>query len=195
MLTEFEHADDIIVAVRDLQDPMKCLMKVLPTKSALIDECAPIEAQKGDESLMASIDVLHAEAIKSFMARMSILRQNTTKAYNLIWRECSPALQSELRGHTERKQNYYSSDCVWLLKTVSLLSAEVDNKPYVLGYDPTGILNRLWLGSSPLIKAKGAYQRESPPRHRSHVPDHCTNRQRSHPPPRPLAERLHAELP
>ena len=124
MLTELEHPADIVVAERDIKDSMECLLKKdMPTKSDLIDECALTEAKKGDESLMVSIDILYAEEIKSFMARRPILRQNTTKAYNLIWRQCSPALQSELRGHTERKQNYYSSDCVWLLKTVSLLSA------------------------------------------------------------------------
>jgi hypothetical protein len=130
-MTEFKNPADIIVAVRDIADPMKPLMKNMPKLSDLMDDMALTPTERTDATMLESLGKLHAEEMKVFAARRAMLRQNKTKAYGVIWGQCSPALQSELMGEPKFKDKSASFDCIWLLETLNLLSAGVDKNSNV----------------------------------------------------------------
>ena len=130
-MTEFNNPADIIVAVRDISDPMKTFMKNMPKLADLIEDMGLTDAERNDDSMLASLTKLHSEEMKVFAAHRAVLRQNKTKAYGVIWGQCSPALQSELMGETDYPSMSASFDCVWLLETLNLLSAGVDKNSNV----------------------------------------------------------------
>jgi hypothetical protein len=130
-MTEFKNPADIIVAVRDIADPMKPLMKVMSKLSDLTDDMVLTDAERADALMIESLGKLHAEEMKVFAARRAMLRQNKTKVYSVIWGQCSPALQSELMGEQEYQTMSTSFDCIWLLETLNLFSAGVDKNSNV----------------------------------------------------------------
>jgi hypothetical protein len=69
VMTEFKNPADIIVAVRDIADPMKPLMKDMPKLSDLTDDMVLTDAAEGADALMIeSLGKLHANEMKVFAA-------------------------------------------------------------------------------------------------------------------------------
>jgi hypothetical protein len=68
VMTEFKNPADIVVAVRDISDPMRPLMKDMPKVDDLMSDMALTDAEKLDKSMVASIEKLHAEEKKGLAA-------------------------------------------------------------------------------------------------------------------------------
>ncbi len=126
VMTEFKNPAEIVVAVRDIKDPVKLLLKDMPTEADLITDMGLTDEQKKDVSMMASITKLFGEDMKVFAGQRLVLKQNKTKLYGVIWGQCTSALQSEMMGDLEYKAKSADFDCVWLLLTLKLLSAGMD---------------------------------------------------------------------
>jgi hypothetical protein len=84
IITEFKNPADIIVAIQDITNPMKPIMKDMPKVIDLMDDMGLTDAEKADKTIVTSINKLHAEEMKVFAARRAILCQNKTKAYGIF---------------------------------------------------------------------------------------------------------------
>jgi len=102
-MTSIKNPADIIVAVKEISDPLKSLMKDMPKQTDLIAEIGLSDEDRKDTTMMESIQKLYLEEMKVFASRTSVAKQNKTKLYGVIWGQCSPALQTELMGDTKFK--------------------------------------------------------------------------------------------
>ena len=126
VMTEFKNPADIVIAVREIKDPIKLLLKDMPTEADLVADMGLTVDQQMDTSMMASINKLFGEDMKVFAGQRLVVKQNKTKLYGVIWGQCTSALQSELMGDPAYKMKLTEFDCVWLLSTLKLLSAGMD---------------------------------------------------------------------
>ena len=94
-MTEFKNPADIVIAVMDTKDPIKLLLKDMPTEADLVKDMGLMIDQQMDVSMMASITKLFGEDMKVFAGQRLVVKQNKTKLYGVIWGQCTSALQSE----------------------------------------------------------------------------------------------------
>ena len=78
-MTEFKNPADIVIAVRDIKDPIKLLLKDMPTEADLIKDMGLTVDQQIDTSMMASITKLFGEDMKFFAGQRFVVKQNKTK--------------------------------------------------------------------------------------------------------------------
>ena len=121
VLTKFDHSGDIAYLVQELKEPMQKLMKQMPTIKSLkkdygIDpetEESKLSAEE-KETVLELKELLAAER-KAFVARKSTLQSNHSKLFGLIWGQCTPLLQQDLRNLPKYKESYENRDCLWLM--------------------------------------------------------------------------------
>ena len=85
-----------------------------------------------DEALKKSLDSLYKEEMKLFASRRNVLRQNQIKLWGVIWGQCSPALQTEIKGNEDFSSEMVKYDMVWLLGQLKFAAAGIDRSvsPY-----------------------------------------------------------------
>lgn len=55
-----------------------------------------------------------------------MLRQHIIKLWGVVWGQCSPALQAEIKGDEGYSSNSSRYDVVWLLSALKLVAAGID---------------------------------------------------------------------
>jgi hypothetical protein len=64
------------------------------------------------ENLSEGEKILRGQEIKEFAKRDRLVRTNLKKAFTIIWAQCTPAMQSQIKGDREYGTSKLSSDCV-----------------------------------------------------------------------------------
>ena len=152
--TSFTNPEDILPVIRDLIDPMKELLKGIPKRESMKDILGesplttqppspdivtsgaqeseggtnvfePVETIE-DSALKESLDFLYKEEMKMFANRRNVLQQNQIKLWGVIWGQCSPALQTEIKGNDDFLEESNKYNCVWLLQKLKLAAAGID---------------------------------------------------------------------
>ena len=85
-----------------------------------------VENSEEDIGLQESMNALYKEEIKMFATRKNILRQNQIKLWGVVWDQCSPALQTEVKGDEKFTTSLTQYDTVWLLSKLKLAAAGID---------------------------------------------------------------------
>jgi hypothetical protein len=85
------------------------------------------------ENLSEGEKILRGQEIKEFAKRDRLVRTNLKKAFTIIWAQCTPAMQSQIKGDREYETSKLSSDCVWLLARIKgiMMSFLQDSNGYV----------------------------------------------------------------
>ena len=109
-------ARDVVKTILDRDDVMKRIDKDIP--SDLTDE----------EAELAVRVLLKTEEVKKFGARKQLAKDNTVKAFGLIWGQCSPGLQTSIKGEDGYEGALDIHDLVWLLEAVQTVVSGVDTK-------------------------------------------------------------------
>ena len=88
--------------------------------------------EQEDITLKESLDFLFKEEMKMFASRKNILKQNQIKLWGVIWGQCSPALQTELKGNQDYMMELSKYNGVWLLSKLKLAVVGIDRSvsPY-----------------------------------------------------------------
>lgn len=104
----------------------------MPTISSLKVDYG-IDPKKKDEDLSeeekSTIDNLKELLMterKAFISRKTTLQSNYPKLFGLIWGQCIPSLQQELRNLPKYKESYDTRDCLWLLNELKKSSSGSD---------------------------------------------------------------------
>ena len=133
VLSKFDHSGDIAYLIQELKDPMPRLMKQMPTiKSLKKDYGIDPDADEGtlskeEQDAIVDLKELLSTERKSFVSRKATLQSNFPKLFGLIWGQCTPALQQDLRNLTEYKESYESRNCLWLLNELKKSSSGSDS--------------------------------------------------------------------
>ena len=116
MLANYKHPSDITHLVKELEDPMRRLLRSMPTtKSLIIDwgldlnDMSPLEE---DKIVIESLKELLGPERKSFEERRSILTQNLTKMFGLVWGQCTPKLRGDIMGMKEYQEKANEYNCI-----------------------------------------------------------------------------------
>ena len=64
------------------------------------------------ENLSEGEKILRGQEIKEFAKRDRLVRTNLKKAFTIIWTQCTPAMQSQIKGEREYETSKLTSDCV-----------------------------------------------------------------------------------
>ena len=115
-------------AVKKIKDPLNSDEMIVPNKVRFTDTLnfGTAAGTAIDAADQESIDTLFESELKDYGRKRRLLVQGKKKLYGLIWGQCSDALQSEVRGEPDFIKMSESLDCIWLLTTLSLLSAGAD---------------------------------------------------------------------
>ena len=91
------------------------------------------EGDSIDKELEESLNSLYKEEIKMFASRKNMLRQNQIKLWGVVWGQCSPALQTEVKGDDGFVTALGKYNIVWLLTRLKLTAAGIDRSvsPYM----------------------------------------------------------------
>jgi len=105
VIPNFDYASDIAPLIKDFSDPIKLLMRTIPTKKRLkvqagIDPTADDSKLTPDEKeITDGINEIVTIELKLFSTGRNILFQNITKLYG-----CTPSLQEDIRGMKDWKE-------------------------------------------------------------------------------------------
>ena len=66
--------------------------------------------------------------IKAHWEKEEELQATCRAAYNLMWGQLTPGLQSMISAHTEHKSSAADCDCLWLLERIRIESSGLDIK-------------------------------------------------------------------
>ena len=138
--TEFDDPDDFVPYIREIEDPLKPLARSMPTEAKIMEEMEytsdELSAMTNEEKeeLKKSIKTLCDQEMKTFSQRKSQCKKNKTRLWGLIWGNCTPALQNQIKGNEQYKNKLKVNDSVWLLKVVKGLTSGVDevNNTYLV---------------------------------------------------------------
>ena len=136
VLAKFEHSGDVAYLVQELKDPMPRLMKCMQTLKTLkkdygIDPAKDISALTQEEQEMVKeLQELLATERKAFVGRKNVLQSNFSKLFGLLWGQCTPLLQQELRNLSQYKDAYDKRDCLWLLQELKKSASGSDSSQH-----------------------------------------------------------------
>ena len=136
VISTFDYASDIAPLIKHFEDPMKILMKHIPSKKKLkeqagIDPTVEMEKLNQDEQeIVEGIEEIINAELKLFSTRRNILFQNTTKLYGIIWGQCTPSIQEEIRGLIDWEKQSNSYNTLWLLQNLKRSSSGSDSAQY-----------------------------------------------------------------
>ena len=141
VLAKFDHSGDIAYLIQELKDPMPRLMKLMPTLSLLkkdygIDNTVKVSKLSADnQEVVKELQELLSTERKAFVARKGTLQSNYSKLFGLLWGQCTPSLQQELRNLSQYKDSYEKRDCLWLLQELQKSASGSDTTQHeVLTY-------------------------------------------------------------
>ena len=103
ILHVFDITRDIIIVVRDINDPY-----------AQVDMYKPRKLIKEDNEDIILITQLQGEA-KDCVKKLHILNNNTPKIYGILCGQYNPGLQNEVHGDPDYNINSDLFDCFWLM--------------------------------------------------------------------------------
>ena len=133
VLSKFDHSGDIAYLIQELKDPMPRLMKRMPTIKTMkrdygIDpDTEETKLTQEEQDIVTELKELLSTERKSFINRKATLQANFPKLFGLIWGQCTPALQQDLRNLDKFKESYESRDCLWLLNELKKSSSGSDS--------------------------------------------------------------------
>ena len=99
---------------RELTDPedMICVLKGEKPKKLVTPELLDMKGLGEGEK------IVREEEIKDGVKRDRAIHNNVCKAYNILWNQCTEAMQAELKGDASYNSNSAAFDCVWLVKSI-----------------------------------------------------------------------------
>ena len=109
-------ARDVVKTIMDRDDLM-----------ARIDEDEPTDLTEEQAKLAVKV-LLKMEEVKKFGARKQLVKDNTVKAFGLLWGQCSPGLQTSIKGENGYEGALDIHDLIWLLYAVQKVVSGVDTK-------------------------------------------------------------------
>lgn len=121
VLSTFNYSGDIAYLVQVIENPMPRLMKMMPTLKSLkkdygIDENKHDSELTTDElAMVEELKELLATGQKAFVSRKGALQANYPTLFGLIWGQCMPSLQQDLRNLQNYKDAYDTRHCLWLM--------------------------------------------------------------------------------
>ena len=72
--------------------------------------------------------IIQNERVNVFISREYMMRDNTEKAYIVVWGQCNNALQSVTKVIEEYKEKSEENDILWMLKALKKTTLVVDTK-------------------------------------------------------------------
>ena len=136
VISNLDYATDIAPLIKDFVNPMPILMRNIPTKKKLkiqagIDPNIDDDKLSNDEKeLVEGISEIVTSELKLFSTRRNILFQNITKLFGIIWGQCTPSLQEDIRGLQDYKNETDSYNTLWLLENLKRASSGNDKAQY-----------------------------------------------------------------
>mmetsp|Transcript_18801 Transcript_18801/g.21383 ORF Transcript_18801/g.21383 Transcript_18801/m.21383 type:complete len:567 (+) Transcript_18801:256-1956(+) len=133
VLSTFDNPGDIEYLPRELQNPMPRLMKDMPTLKKLkvdtgIDpSITDDELTADDQLLVEELKSLLVSERKGFVTRKATLQSNLPKLYGLIWGQCTPGVQQDIRNLPDYSDKSDKHDCLWLLNHLKQAAAGTDD--------------------------------------------------------------------
>ena len=106
-------------------DDMICALEGKPPEKLITPAFLDMKSLNEGEKIMRT------EEIKERTKRQRSINLNLKKAYNILWSQCTPAMQSEIQGDPDYDTNSDASDCVWLvnkIKSVMMAFVEGESK-------------------------------------------------------------------
>jgi len=100
VLRDFDNPRDIVIVIRDLEEPVTELLKINPSKLTT------------EEVTGVILVAMKTEEGKDYVKRSHTLQNNLPKLYGLMWGQCTPGLQSELQGDLSYKEKSKDYDCL-----------------------------------------------------------------------------------
>ena len=137
---------------RELEDPddMMCILEAkAPVKVITPDLLDMTRLGEGEK-------IVRQEEIKEGVKRDRAVKINLTKAYNMLWNQCTEAMQAELKGDPSYDKD--ALDCVWLVKSIkSIMMSFVEGESrYVSMLEAKTAL----MGCKQVGKSNDAYLKE-----------------------------------
>ena len=80
------------------------------------------DLKPSEKSLLKDLEGLLGAEIKSFVTQKATLQSNHAKLFGLLWGQCTPALQSDIKHTQEYKEKRDLRDCLWLMKQLKCLA-------------------------------------------------------------------------
>ena len=120
IVREYKHNRDIKSVFTKLQLPHEAFKRKHKPKGLLSEE------EEDDAEVK-----MQEQRYKMYILRESQLEDNLSKAYSLVWGQCTNALQSVIKGldnYDEKSDDY---DVIWLLTSLKKITSGVDIKANV----------------------------------------------------------------
>ena len=121
VLSTFSNPGDVVTLVKDLQKPMPRLMKQMPSLAKLkedygLDPAADESTLSAeDKSIIKELESLLESERKAFVTRKATLTANMPKLFGLMWGQCTPTLQQDIRNLADYQVQSDAHNCLWLL--------------------------------------------------------------------------------
>ena len=127
ILKELKNPDVVVGLVTDFIDPNITVLHNMP-------EPVFSQAEVQDNPMKAAVN---DQIAKIFENSIGIVRSNVAKIYGIIWGQCTPGLQAELKSLDDYDAHAATYDAVWLLRESMKLAAGVATKgnPYANMFD------------------------------------------------------------
>ena len=116
VITTIRYGSDVERTLRYLEDPFEHFVE--RHKPSPLTMPAPTFDDK----------FMQQERIKAFVSRENMLRDNCTKVFGLVWRQCTSALQAVVKGEEGYKEKSSKHDLIWLLMKIKQVTSGVDVK-------------------------------------------------------------------
>lgn len=133
ILSNFQNPGDIVPLARDLSNPMPRLMRNMPTLPKLMRDygmdpsVSDADRSADDQAIVNELKTLLDTERKSFVTRKAALESNLPKLFGLIWGQCTPTLQQDIRNLPDYGVKADRHDCLWLLEHLKKCTAGTDN--------------------------------------------------------------------
>ena len=115
VLKEFTNGRDVVTIITDLVDPTQAFINNMP---APVFDAAQVQANP-------MMSMVNEQMAKQFAISINTLKTNITKIYSLVWGQCTPGLQAEIKSEHEYNQRAAVYDTLWLLQAVKRISSGV----------------------------------------------------------------------
>ncbi len=122
--TTFNYPKDMDPVINEIENPMTTLATLLPKIANIYNEFG-IDEATADAETKESIATMFKEEMKQFVSRKIKLKDNMDKLYEVVWGQCSPALQSDMKGTKDFKTKEKERDVVWLLASLKKAASGV----------------------------------------------------------------------
>ena len=134
VLANYKHPSDIAHLVKELENPMRRLIRSMPTTKSLMidwgldpDDTSP---SAEDKAIIENLNELLGSERKTFTERRSILSQNLAKMFGLVWGQCTPKLREDIMGMKEYQEKSSEYNCLWLLENLKTAVSGADRGQY-----------------------------------------------------------------